>query len=165
MVRCGPSAHGGRSPPSTPDHIRASRPGPHAHSGRSRVTPVRVAHRRAPANEATRAAPAAPPAASADPLPHRRQVARGDDRVGRQPVDLGLVEQQEERAVAADAVVGVVAVQPRLDDARLVQLLDALAGALAQLVELAELDRVGRAGLGARRLLADARGGRSTACT
>ena len=36
------------------------------------------------------------------------QVARGDDRVRRQAVDLGLVEQQEERAVAADAVGRVV---------------------------------------------------------
>ena len=35
----------------------------------------------------------------------------GVDRVGRQPVDLGLVEQQEERSGAADAVVLVGEVQ------------------------------------------------------
>ena len=39
------------------------------------------------------------------------QVAGRRDRVRRQPVHLGVVEQQEERAEAADAVVRVGAVQ------------------------------------------------------
>src|SRR5215218_1801867 len=46
-------------------------------------------------------------------LPHRGQVAGGDDRVRREAVDLGLVEQQEEGADAADAVSLVPAVEPR----------------------------------------------------
>ena len=93
----------------------------------------------------------------ADARPHRRQVARGHDRVGRQPVDLGLVEQQEERAVAADAVVGVVRrrAAPRSTPASC-SCSTRRAGALAQLLQLAELDRVGRARLGAGRLLPDA---------
>ena len=83
--------------------------------------------------------------------PHARQVPGGDDRIGRQAVDLRLVQQQEERARAADAVVRVVAVQPRLRHARLVQVGHPLLRPFAQLVERAELDGLGRAGLGAGR--------------
>ena len=50
---------------------------------------------------------AARPAAAARRAATSGQVARGHHRVRRQAVDLGLVEQQEERAVAADAVVRV----------------------------------------------------------
>ena len=56
--------------------------------------------------------------------PHGGQVAGGDDGVRRQSVHLGLVEQQEERAVAADAVLRVVAVEPCVGDAGVVQLGD-----------------------------------------
>ena len=45
------------------------------------------------------------------------QIPGGDDRVGRQPVDLGVVEQQEEGADPADAVAGVGAVKPGAGDA------------------------------------------------
>ena len=94
-------------------------------------------------------------AASAVVRQSRGRCAVGDDRVGRQPVDLRLVEQQEERAEAADAVVRVVAVEPRRRSSRSrLELREPLVGALAQLVELAELDRVGRARLRARRLVA-----------
>jgi hypothetical protein len=66
--------------------------------------------------------------------PHPGQVAAGDDRVRRQAVDLGLVE-QEERAAAADAVVRVVQVQPGTRFAGLLQLTDALPGPLAQCLQ------------------------------
>ena len=124
--------------------------------GARRRVPSRAPHRAHRRADDDAGRPSSAPAAMPDAAPHRRQVARGDDRVRRQPVDLGLVEQQEERAVAADAVVGVVAVQPRL--ARRPASCSCStrpAGALAQLVELAELDRVGRARLRAGRLLAD----------
>jgi len=87
-------------------------------------------------------------------LPDRAEVAGGHDRVRRQPVDLGLVEQQEERAVAADAVLRVAPVEPGDVDPSLVQLGQPPVGALAQLGQLAELDRLGGAGLGARGRLA-----------
>src|SRR5437879_6915151 len=74
-------------------------------------------------------------------------MLRRDDGVGRQPVDLGIVEEQEERAEAADAVVGIPAVQLRPVPALGMQLLEPRVRALAQLVERAELDRRGRAGL------------------
>ena len=80
---------------------------------------------------------------------------RRHDRVRRQAVDLGLVEQQEERAEAADAVVRVAAVEPRARSSpRASSFAEPLVGALAQLVERPELDRVGRARLRARRLVA-----------
>src|SRR6185437_1569765 len=84
--------------------------------------------------------------------PHRGSIAGRHDRVRRQAVDLGLVEQQEHRAGAADAVVGVLAVEAGLRDAPLVELFDPVRRALAQLVEFAELDGLSRAGLGAGRL-------------
>jgi hypothetical protein len=77
---------------------------------------------------------------------------RRHDGVGRQSVVLRLVQQQEERAVAAHPVIRVVSVQPGLADADIVQLLDALLGTCPQFVDRPELDRVGRAGFGARRL-------------
>ena len=49
----------------------------------------------------------------ADETPHPHHVPGRHDRVRRQPVDLGLVQQQEERTVAADAVVRVGSVQAR----------------------------------------------------
>ena len=54
-----------------------------------------------------------------------------------------------EHAVTADSVAGVVAVEPRLFQAGFGQLVQPLGGAFPQLVERAELDRLGRAGLGA----------------
>src|SRR5256714_408070 len=81
-------------------------------------------------------------------------MLRRDDGVGRQPVDLGIVEEEEERAESADAVVGITAVQLRAVPALRVQLLEPRVRALAQLVERAELDRLGRAGLRAGRLVA-----------
>src|SRR3954451_21998279 len=92
----------------------------------------------------------------AGPRVDARQVARGVDRVRRQPVDLGLVEEQEEGAEASDPVVVVGPVQPRLALPGRGQALKPGLGALAQLVESAELDRVRRAGLRAGRLLARA---------
>jgi hypothetical protein len=92
----------------------------------------------------------------ADVPPHGRQVAGGDHRVGRQAVHLGLVEQQEKRPAAADAVRRVVQVQLRVLLARRVQVLDPQPGPFAQLVKRAELDGLGRAGLGAGRLHAGA---------
>ena len=88
--------------------------------GRPAVAVHGGAHDPLPANTATAPASRAP-AASAGAAPHVRQVAGGDDRVRRQAVDLRLVEQQEERAGAADAVVGVLAVQPRVHHPRRVQ--------------------------------------------
>ncbi len=99
-----------------------------------------------PAAERARSEPGRPP--------DRREVARRDDRVGRQPVDLGVVGQQEERPGAADAVARVVPVQLRALLARHPHALQPRRGTLAQLVERAELDRLGRACLRARRLLA-----------
>ena len=92
----------------------------------------------------------------ADVLPHAGQVAGGDHRVRRQAVDLGLVEQQEERPAAADAVVRVVQVEPGLGLAGRAQVRHPQRGPLAQLVQRAELDRLGRAGLGAGRVQAGA---------
>ena len=67
---------------------------------------------------------------------------------------VAFIEQQEKRAVTTDTVARVVAVEPRLGHATLVQLLDPVGGALAQLVERTELDGVGRARLRARRFQA-----------
>jgi hypothetical protein len=88
--------------------------------------------------------------------PHVRQVPRGHHGVGWQPVYLGLALEEEERAVAADPVVRVAAVQPGVGNPGLVQLVQPRVRAFAQLVERAELDRVGGAGLGAGLLGADA---------
>ena len=46
--------------------------------------------------------------------PHAGQVTGGDHRIRRQAVYLGLVEQQEERPAAADAVLRAVQVEPRV---------------------------------------------------
>src|SRR6185437_10522008 len=73
------------------------------------------------------------------------------DGVWRKAVDLGLVEQQEERAEAADAVVRILAVEPCPGEALLDDLVEPGARPLAQLVQRAVLDRLGRAGLCARR--------------
>src|SRR5437868_9427558 len=70
-----------------------------------------------------------------------------DHRIARQPVHLGIVEQQEEGAEAADAVVGISAVQLRPVPTLRMQLLERRVRTLAQLVQRAELDRLGRAGL------------------
>ena len=86
--------------------------------------------------------------------PHLRQVARRHDRVGRQSVDLGLVEEEEERAEAADAVLGVAAVELRAVPALGLELREPRVGALPQLLERPELDRLRRARLRARRLVA-----------
>ena len=82
-------------------------------------------------------------------LPHPRQVGGGDDRVGREAVDLRLVEQQEERPCAAHAAVGVLGVELGAHDAGRLQVGHPLLGALAELVDVTELDRLRRAGLGA----------------
>ena len=52
-----------------------------------------------------------PGRSQADVLPHGGQVAGSDHRIRRQAVHLGLVQQQEERPAAADAVVRVVQVE------------------------------------------------------
>ena len=84
--------------------------------------------------------------------PHAAQVSCRNNRVVRQAVHRRLVEEQEERAGPADAVVGVVAVEPGLGDSGFVELLDSGASRGVQLVERPELDGIRRAGLGARRL-------------
>src|SRR5258708_18475413 len=89
-------------------------------------------------------------------LPDARQIAGGGDRIGREAVDLGLVEEQEERARATDAVVGIVTVEPRVGDTARVQRGDAELRTVAQLVENTERDRIRRARLRARRLHSDA---------
>ena len=106
---------------------------------------------------------AATPAAASRPAP--TAVERGGDdvlldrRVGlrRQPVALGRLGEQEERAEpAGQLVLGRVvrAVQVGACDPALVQRRDPPRRDLAQLVVGAELDRVGRAGLRAGRLQA-----------
>src|SRR5215218_6201517 len=120
------------------------RPGwPRAPGGRSPATPERRRQQRGAERDG----------GCAGRGPRLAEVARRVLRVGRQLVGLGLVEQQEERAEAADAVAGVAAVELGGRRARVLQPAQALPGALAQVVELAELDRVRRARLRARRLL------------
>src|SRR5205823_10726476 len=68
-------------------------------------------------------------------------------------VDLGLVEEQEESAEAADAIVRIPAVQLRAVPALGLELREPCVGALPQLLERAELDRLRRAGLRAGRLV------------
>ena len=80
-----------------------------------------------------------------------RDSGGGDHGVRRQPVHLGLVEQQEDRPGAADAVVGVRAVESRLGIPQLVQGGHAVGGSAPQLLQVPELDGRGRAGLRARR--------------
>src|SRR4051794_28135860 len=77
-----------------------------------------------------------------------------DDRVRRQAVHLGLVEKQEEGPEPADAVLRVVAVEASAVPAFRLELGEPCVCPLAQLVELAELDRLGGAGFRARRLVA-----------
>jgi hypothetical protein len=84
-------------------------------------------------------------------LPEGRQVAGGGHRVGREAVHLGLVEQQEEGAGAADPVSLVAQVELGAVHPGPVQLAQALVGPGLQLVELPELDRLGRAGVRAGR--------------
>ncbi len=84
--------------------------------------------------------------------PHPGEVAGGDHRVGGQAVDLGVVEEEEEGAHAADAVGRVGAVEAGLGHARRLQRVDPSRGPGPQLVQRPELDRLGRAGGGARRL-------------
>src|SRR4051794_32024154 len=76
----------------------------------------------------------------------------GDDRIGRQPIGLGLVHQQEERPESTDAVVWVMAVEPGVGMAAIVQLTLACRSTFKELVQLAELDRVRGASLGTGRL-------------
>ena len=77
------------------------------------------------------------------------QVAGGDHLIRRQAVHLGLVQQQEERPAAADAVVRVVQVELGVVLAGLAQVRHPQRGPLAELVQRPELDGLGRAGLGA----------------
>ena len=106
---------------------------------------------RLPANAtATPAASTAAPAPG--PPPHRWQVLRRHDRVGRQPVDLRLVQQQEERACSADPVVRVLSVEPCRRVPVRVQYLQPGLRDLPQLVQRPELDGIGRARRGAGRL-------------
>src|ERR1017187_124106 len=83
--------------------------------------------------------------------PHRGEIPRGDHRVGRQPVDLRLIEQEEERPGATDAVIGIGAVELRLGDARGVERIDSVLRAHTQLIQIAVLDRLRRACLRAGR--------------
>src|SRR5205814_8482661 len=71
-----------------------------------------------------------------------------------QAVHLGIVEQKEERAETAHAVIRVAPVELRAVPALALQLLEPCVGALGQLLGRAELDRVRRAGLRAGRLVA-----------
>src|SRR6266567_3022080 len=125
---------------------------PGSRSGRSSLPPMLAEQRGA---ERDRSAHREGGRCRADMAPHGRKVAGGDDRIGRQSVDLRLVEQQEERAVAGYAVARVLAVQPSLRHARPVHLREAPPGPLAELIQRAELDGVGRAGLRAGRLHPD----------
>src|SRR5439155_26251450 len=86
--------------------------------------------------------------------PHVRQVPRRRQRIGRKPVHLGLVQQQEEGAESIDAVGRIVAVQPGATDPGPFQSIDAVLSRDPQLVQRPELDRLGRARLGASRLVA-----------
>src|SRR5579872_405922 len=74
--------------------------------------------------------------------PDLPEVMSRVDGVGRQAIDLGLVEQQEEGARPVDAVIRVGQVQLSVALPRLPQRRQAVLGALVQHVELAELDRV-----------------------
>src|SRR5262245_26328798 len=69
--------------------------------------------------------------------------------IGRQVVGRRLREQQEERVQAAQESLGVGAVELRVLEAHRLQRLDPLLGLRDELVAEAELDRVGRARLGA----------------
>src|SRR4051794_31528439 len=60
------------------------------------------------------------------------EVAGGIDGIRWEVVGLGLVEQQEERAHAADAVVIAGAVEPRFRQSGVLQLGEPMRGALAQ---------------------------------
>src|SRR5579884_2986739 len=86
--------------------------------------------------------------------PESREVLRRHDGVGREAVHLRLVEQEEERAEPPDAVGRILAVEARAVPPLGAQLLEPLLRALAQLVQLPELDRVRGARLRARRLVA-----------
>src|SRR5262249_60133977 len=72
---------------------------------------------------------------------------------GRRPVPAGRVGEQEDRPDPADAVAGVPPVQPRAAPALGLELLEPPVGALPELVDRPELDRVRGARLGARRLV------------
>ena len=119
---------------------------------RPSVVGLRLGHSRPPRNVAAR--PTTIAAAASAVVRHScGRCLIGACRVGRQAVDLRLVEQQEERAEAADTVVRVLAVEARPVPALLLERREAGLRALAQLVELAELDRVGGARLRTRGLV------------
>ena len=92
-----------------------------------------------------RARPRGPPSRHIDP--RSRVVATGS---GGSPYTCWRVQQQEEGAAAAHAVAGVLAVEPRAALAAAAQDLEPAGGQFTQLVEVAELDRLGRARLRAR---------------
>src|SRR5689334_9317762 len=81
-------------------------------------------------------------------------MPRRELRVPRQAVHFGLINQQVERIEPAERALRVGAVEFGPDALRL-ELVDALVRARAQLGDRPELDRVGRAGFGARRLEAN----------
>src|SRR5438552_12989412 len=85
--------------------------------------------------------------------PDRSEVAARVDRIRWQPVHLRVVQQEEEGSRTADAVVVVREVELGLLLPGLLQLRKAVLGALAELVELAELDRIRGTGLRTCRLL------------
>src|SRR4051794_37843544 len=82
-------------------------------------------------------------------LPDGAEVPSGHHRVGREAVDLGLVQEQEERSVPAHPVLRVTAVEAGDVHALVVELLEPGVRAQSELVQLPELDRLGGAGLGA----------------
>src|SRR3989454_1928572 len=79
------------------------------------------------------------------------QIARRERRFPREPVDLRLVHEEVERVEPPERPVGVGAIQLGLDALRL-ELVDALVRPCPELRDRPELDRVGRARLGARGL-------------
>src|SRR2546421_669058 len=73
----------------------------------------------------------------------------GAQGAGGEPVTLGAVEERENRAEAPPAVVGVGAVELGARHARLLHVGEPPARSVPQVAELAELDRVRGARLGA----------------
>src|SRR4051794_41481674 len=72
-------------------------------------------------------------------------MAGRDDRIRREAVDLGLVEEEEESAEASHAVTRVLAVEAGSVPPPVLELRQALLRSRTELVERAELDRIGRA--------------------
>ena len=103
-----------------------------------------LGHRRPPNTAAASPAPSATAAAAAAVQISPRS-GRGSTRVRRQAVHLGIVEQEEERSGAADPVVIVGQVQLGVPLPGLLEAIQPPLGPLAQVGQIAELDRIGGA--------------------